>query len=207
MLHLDVMDGLFVPNISFGMPVIQAVRKMTAVPFQTHLMIERPERFLQDFRDAGSDEIIVHEEATTHLHRAIQAIHATGAHRGSDLQPLRSVLVELAPTRQSDWERFVDRSGLADGLPRDYAEAISAVAAFADPILTGEVTSGRWYPSADEWRSVGRRGSNGPMVIKAAWYRPCVPRCSASRSGAHQSSRQAWWKPGGRSPVGLGLGW
>jgi hypothetical protein len=83
-----------------------------------------------------------------------EAIHATGAHRGSDLRSLRSVLVELAATRQSDWERFVDRSGLADVLPRDYAEAISAVAAFADPILTGEVTSGRWYPSADEWRSV-----------------------------------------------------
>ena len=82
-----------------------------------------------------------------------EAIQATGAHRGSDLRSLRSVLVELAPTRQSDWERFVDRSGLADVLPREHAEAISTVAAFADPILTGEVTSGRWYPSVAEWRS------------------------------------------------------
>lgn len=86
-LHLDVMDGLFVPNISFGMPIIRAVRKVTRMHLQTHLMIERPERYIEDFQEAGSDEIVVHAEACTHLHRVVQQIHATGARAGVALNP------------------------------------------------------------------------------------------------------------------------
>lgn len=80
------------------------------------------------------------------------AIRATGAHRGSDLRPLRSVLVDLATARQPDWTRFLARSGLDDSAPTSFAEAIRAIADFADPILAGEVTTGRWDPALRGWR-------------------------------------------------------
>lgn len=70
------------------------------------------------------------------------AVQATGAHRRSDLRPLQSVLITLAASRQSDWERFSNRSGLGDDVPADYAETIAAIADFADPIISGEATSG-----------------------------------------------------------------
>lgn len=81
------------------------------------------------------------------------AIRATGAHRRSDLRPLRSVLIVLAAARQPDWERFVTRSGLVAELPAAYAETIAAVADFADPILSGEITSGEWDPVKRAWRT------------------------------------------------------
>lgn len=83
------------------------------------------------------------------------AVRATGEHRGSDLRPLRSVLVDLATMRQADWSRFLARSGLEDAAPPSFAEAIEAVADFADPILKGDVTSGRWDPVARRWRPAG----------------------------------------------------
>ncbi len=86
-LHLDVMDGMFVPNISFGIPVIQAVNRITDLPLETHLMIEKPERYIDDFRAAGCDTLIVHEEASPHLHRTLQAIRASGARAGVALNP------------------------------------------------------------------------------------------------------------------------
>lgn len=79
------------------------------------------------------------------------AVRATGTHRQSDPRPLRSVLVTLAASRQADWERFVTRSGLADEVPADYADTIAAIADFADPILSGETTSGKWDPIARAW--------------------------------------------------------
>lgn len=80
------------------------------------------------------------------------AVQATGAHRGSDLRPLRTVLVDLATMRQADWSRFLARSGLEDSAPLSFAEAIEAIADFADPILSGDVTSGRWDPVTRRWR-------------------------------------------------------
>ena len=73
-IHLDVMDGHFVPNITFGAPVIKKLRGVTDVPFDVHLMIENPEKYIEDFVDAGADIITVHEESTVHLHRLIQQI-------------------------------------------------------------------------------------------------------------------------------------
>ena len=72
--HLDVMDGSYVPNITFGAPVIKKIRDTTRLPFDVHLMVDRPERFIGDFADAGSDIITVHPEATIHLHRTLQSI-------------------------------------------------------------------------------------------------------------------------------------
>lgn len=86
-LHLDVMDGIFVPNISFGVPVIESIRKITKLPFDTHLMVDRPERFIEDFANAGSDIITVHQEATVHLHRTIQLIKSFGVKAGVSLNP------------------------------------------------------------------------------------------------------------------------
>lgn len=85
--HLDVMDGNFVPNISFGMPVIAQLKKLAKKPFDVHLMITSPERYISDFRAAGADVITVHYEACTHLHRTIQQIKATGAKAGVAINP------------------------------------------------------------------------------------------------------------------------
>ena len=86
-LHLDVMDGVYVPNISFGAPVIKSLRRITKLPFDVHLMVDRPERYIKDFVDAGSDIITVHEEATVHLHRTIQLIKSFGVKAGVSLNP------------------------------------------------------------------------------------------------------------------------
>lgn len=92
-LHFDVMDGHFVPNISFGLPVLKAVRKLSAKPIDVHLMIEHPERFVHDFREAGADVITVHYEACTHLHRTLQLIRDSGARAGVALNPHTNVML------------------------------------------------------------------------------------------------------------------
>ena len=89
--HLDVMDGLFVPNISFGIPVIKAINKHTLKPLDVHLMIEKPERYISEFKDAGANILTVHYEASTHLHRTLQAIKAEGMKAGVALNPHTSV--------------------------------------------------------------------------------------------------------------------
>lgn len=86
-LHLDVMDGRFVPNISFGIPVIAAVRKATKKVCDVHLMIEEPEKFTQAFKDAGADILTVHIEACRHLHRNIQQIKSLGMKAGVAINP------------------------------------------------------------------------------------------------------------------------
>ena len=77
-LHLDVMDGAFVPNISFGAPVIKCLRKETNMIFDVHLMIEEPDRYLEDFKKAGADWVTVHAESCKHLHRTVARIHELG---------------------------------------------------------------------------------------------------------------------------------
>ena len=90
-IHLDVMDGHFVPNITFGAPVIKMLRKVTQIPFDVHLMIENPDRYIKDFVDAGADIITVHEEASIHLHRTIQYIKSFGVKAGVALNPSTSI--------------------------------------------------------------------------------------------------------------------
>ncbi len=90
-LHLDVMDGRFVPNISFGIPVIKSLRALTRKVFDVHLMIEQPENYIEAFKEAGADVLTVHIEASRHLHRTIQAIHQTGMKAGVALNPHTSV--------------------------------------------------------------------------------------------------------------------
>ena len=85
--HLDVMDGVFVPNISFGMPVIKSMAKHTTKPLDVHLMIVEPDRYIQTFADLGADVLTVHIEACTHLHRSLQSIKAAGMKAGVALNP------------------------------------------------------------------------------------------------------------------------
>ena len=86
-LHLDIMDGVFVPNISYGIPVIKAIRPLTPKVFDTHLMIVDPDRYIGAFKEAGADVLTVHLEACTHLHRTVQAIRAAGMKAGVSLNP------------------------------------------------------------------------------------------------------------------------
>ena len=85
--QIDVMDGRFVPNITLGTAVVECLRPRTHLTLETHLMVERPEDFIEAFATAGADTIIIHQEATPHLHRAIQQIHALGKSAGLALNP------------------------------------------------------------------------------------------------------------------------
>ncbi len=90
-LHLDVMDGHFVPNITFGPGLIQALRPHSNLFFDVHLMIKNPDQYITAFADSGADMIVVHAEACTHLHRTIQSIHAAGKKAGVALNPATSL--------------------------------------------------------------------------------------------------------------------
>ncbi len=91
--HLDVMDGVFVPNISFGMPVIKSVKKFATKPLDVHLMIVNPDKFIEDFKKAGADILTVHYEACPHLHRTVQSIKANGMKVGASLNPHTPIAV------------------------------------------------------------------------------------------------------------------
>jgi ribulose-phosphate 3-epimerase len=99
--HVDVMDGRFVPNISFGFPVISAIKKHAKLPLDVHLMIQEPDNYIHDFKKAGATILTVHYEACTHLHRTIQTIKAEGMKAGVALNPhtpvdiLQDIIVEL----------------------------------------------------------------------------------------------------------------
>ena len=86
-IHIDVMDGMFVPNITIGPLLVEAARRATDLPLDVHLMVERPERFIDDFAKAGSDIITIHAEATPHLHRCVQAIKECGLSAGVSINP------------------------------------------------------------------------------------------------------------------------
>ncbi|KPM30339.1 Ribulose-phosphate 3-epimerase [Croceitalea dokdonensis DOKDO 023] len=89
--HIDVMDGVFVPNISYGMPVIKSIKKHTTKPLDVHLMIVDPDRYIHTFADLGADILTVHYEACTHLHRSLQAIKSAGMKAGVALNPHTSI--------------------------------------------------------------------------------------------------------------------
>ena len=89
--HLDIMDGVFVPNISFGFPIIKFVKKHAQKPLDVHLMIVQPERYFEDFKNAGADILSIHYEASTHLHRSLNAIRNLGMKAAIVLNPHTSV--------------------------------------------------------------------------------------------------------------------
>src|SRR4030065_1818778 len=91
MLHIDVMDGHFVPNITIGYSVVEAIRKITKLPLDVHLMIEDPDKFVKEFADAGADFLTVHCEASLHLHRSVQFIKQNNIKAGVSLNPATPV--------------------------------------------------------------------------------------------------------------------
>lgn len=91
--HLDIMDGVFVPNISYGLPVVSQIKKLATKPLDVHLMIVQPERYVEAFHKAGADILTVHYEACTHLHRTIQQIKAAGMKAGVSLNPHTPVML------------------------------------------------------------------------------------------------------------------
>lgn len=101
LIHVDVMDGVFVPNISFGFPVIKAVSKIAEKPLDVHLMIVDPQRYISQVRDCGAEIMNVHQEACTHLHRTVEAIKAAGMKAAVTLNPatpvetLRDIIADL----------------------------------------------------------------------------------------------------------------
>jgi len=86
-IHFDVMDGRFVPNISLGIPLVEAVQRGTSLPLEAHLMIEEPERYVEAFVKAGADTLIVHQENSPHLHRTVQLMHGLGIKAGVAINP------------------------------------------------------------------------------------------------------------------------
>ena len=86
-IHLDIMDGVFVPNISYGLPIVAQIKKIARKPLDVHLMIVQPERYIEDFHKAGADILTVHLEASTHLHRSLHQIKALGMKAGVALNP------------------------------------------------------------------------------------------------------------------------
>ncbi|NLK97487.1 MAG: ribulose-phosphate 3-epimerase [Epulopiscium sp.] len=101
LVHIDVMDGHFVPNITLGAPIVKSLRKHTKLPFDVHLMISNPDQYLEAFHDAGADLLTVHAEACTHLHRTVQCIKNLGMKAGvalnpaTDLSTLKYVLPDI----------------------------------------------------------------------------------------------------------------
>ncbi|WP_289054931.1 ribulose-phosphate 3-epimerase [Carboxylicivirga marina] len=91
--HLDIMDGVFVPNISFGIPILESIKPLAKKPFDVHLMIVQPERYIETFKKAGADIFNVHYEASTHLHRTVQTVHDAGMKAGVTLNPHTPVAV------------------------------------------------------------------------------------------------------------------
>ena len=98
-IHIDVMDGHFVPNITVGPPIVDAIRRTTKLPLDVHLMITNPDDYLREFRDAGADVLTVHRETCSHLHRTIHAIKDSGAKAGVSLNPATELgsLEEILP--------------------------------------------------------------------------------------------------------------
>jgi len=92
-IHVDVMDGRFVPNISIGIPVVASLRKATSLPLDVHLMIDRPETYIEEFVRAGADRVLVHQEATAHLDRALSLIRELGVQAGAVINPATPVVM------------------------------------------------------------------------------------------------------------------
>jgi ribulose-phosphate 3-epimerase len=103
LVHVDVMDGHFVPNLSFGIPVIQALARRTRLPLDVHLMVEHPERLLEDYLDAGASRVAVHWEAVVHLDRVLQRIRARGAVAGVVVNPATPVEVLVDALQAADF--------------------------------------------------------------------------------------------------------
>ena len=155
-IHIDVMDGAFVPNISFGMPVIKAIRSATDKVFDVHLMIEEPVRYIQEFVDAGADMITVHVEACKHLHRTIQVIKSFGIKAGVVLNPATSLstVEEILP--EIDMVLLMSVNPGFGG--QKYIETVSAK--LRNTVSKASEKGSKsvlWYPGSEAIRTISER--------------------------------------------------
>lgn len=146
-IHLDIMDGVFVPNISFGMPIVKHVKKITQKPLDVHLMIIKPERYIKEFKDAGADILTVHYEACTHLHRTIQEIKNAGMKAGVSLNPHTNInlLEDILPELDLVLIMSVNPGFGGQSYIKQSYKKISELRALADisnPLLTIQVDGG-----------------------------------------------------------------
>ena len=178
-IHLDVMDGHFVPNLTIGPAIVQAVDRITTLPLDVHLMIEEPDRFLQSFRDAGADWISVHLETSTHLHRTVTRIRELGASPGVVLNPATPLvlledilefvdfvlLMSVNPgfggqafiprvlPKVSDLKKLTSRRGMSASIEVDGGvgpeNAAELVRAGADILVAGNAIFGKGDPAAN----------------------------------------------------------
>lgn len=158
--HVDVMDGVFVPNISFGFPLVSAIRKHAKKPLDVHLMIINPDQYIQRFVAAGADSITVHYEACPHLHRTIQSIHEAGAKASVAINPhtpvelLRDILAELDMVLVMSVNPGF---GGQQFIPNTYSKIkrLHALAASLNPELLIEVDGGVSVHNAAELSNAG----------------------------------------------------
>ena len=130
MVHVDVMDGHFVPDISVGQPVIKSLRKATDLVLDLHLLIERPERYVQEIVEIGADRIAIHAEATPNLHKALEMIRAGGAKAGLALNPSTAVESVADALGEIDYLLILSADlGFADSsfLPRTFSQGSSGL--------------------------------------------------------------------------------
>ncbi len=173
-IQVDVMDGRFVPNITVGPLIVEAVRRHTSLPVEAHLMIVEPERYLEEFARAGADLIIIHQEATPHLHRAIQRIHALGKRAGVALNPatpcvmLQDILTALDLTLLMTVNPgFGGQSFIRESLPK--IERLRAMLQQHGAICDLEVDGGVAPETA---RDVVRAGANVLVAGSAVYGAP-----------------------------------
>lgn len=185
-IHLDVMDGRFVPNISFGLPVVEAVRRVSRLPLDVHLMIVEPERYVYQFVEAGASVVTVHVEACVHLHRVVQQIREAGALAGVALNPATPVVAvqEILPfvdlvlvmtvdpgfggqalipaaLRKTGWlRRLIDEMGATAVIEVDGGVKVSNIAAVveagADVVVTGSAAFPPGGSTVDAVRALRR---------------------------------------------------
>ena len=193
--HVDVMDGRFVPNITIGPVVVQAVRKATKLPIDCHLMIVEPEKYVEDFAKAGADLVSVHAEVSPHLHRTLQAIRAAGARPAVALNPSTplsavewvigdcEMVLVMTVNPGFGGQRYIDAC-------TDKVRQLRALADARNPALEIEVDGG---VKPDTAAVVAAAGANvlvaGTAVFGAGDYRQAIDalraRATAARSAQH----------------------
>lgn len=165
-IHIDVMDGHFVPNLTFGVPIVAAIRRVTPLPLDVHLMIEQPERYLDAFAEAGADMLTVHVETSPHLHRTVQHIHSLGVKAGVALNPhtpyelIREILPDVDRVLVMTVNPGFGGQQLISRMLHKVAQIRSAIAALALPIELG-------VDGGVDLRTIGELARSGADVFVA----------------------------------------
>lgn len=172
-IHVDIMDGQFVPNLTIGAPVVKAIRRWTDVPLDVHMMVAEPDRFISDFVDAGADTITVHAEAATHLHRVVHQVKEAGVRVGVAINPATpaNVLDPLLPDLDQVLVMTVNPGFGGQSFIHSMVGKISRVRAWLDDAVLGaelEVDGGINVATAPIAASAGAR----VLVAGSAIFNP-----------------------------------